>query len=141
MEKYESKIKVVKASSEAIFSALSDLSRVKDALPAQAASYLKDPQFSADEISFDVDKIGRIAVSIAEKTPASLVKYALKAAVPIKANIFMQIKDAPQPEAIGESRLKVTITADIPFMLKPLIGNKLQEAVDKIAEAISTRQF
>lgn len=137
MEKYESKIKVVKASTDALYSALSDLGRIKDALPAQAFDQVKDPQFSADECSFTIDKIGRVAISIAEKTPASLVKYALKAAMPVSANLFMQMKDAP--DASGESRLKVTMTADIPLMLRPLVGNKLQEVVDKIAEAISMR--
>lgn len=137
MEKYESKIKVVKASADALYSALSDLSRIKDALPAQASEVAKDAEFTADECSFTVDKIGRVAISIAEKTPASLVKYALKAAMPVSANLFMQIKDAPDDS--GESRLKVTMTADIPMMLRPLVGNKLQEVVDKIAEAVSTR--
>lgn len=137
MEKYESKIKVVKASATDLYSALSDLSRIKDALPAQASEVAKDAQFSADECSFTVDKIGRVAISIAEKTPASLVKYALKAAMPVSANLFMQIKNAP--DADGESRLKVTMMADIPMMLRPLVGSKLQEVVDKIAEAVSTR--
>lgn len=139
MEKYESKIKVVKAPAEALYSALADLSRVKDALPFQNSGLAKDAEVSADECAFTVDKVGRVAISIAEKTPSSLVKYVLKAAVPIGANIFMQIKEAPDTAA--ESRLKVTMTADIPLMLKPLVGSKLQEMVDKIAEAVSARQY
>ncbi len=139
MEKYESKIKVVKGSPESIFSTLSDLEKVKDALPAQDMA--KDIESTADECSFTVDKIGRVAISVVEKSPCSLIKYAMKAAMPLNVNLFVQIKNAPQPEAEGESRIKVTLTADIPFMLKPMIGGKLQEVVDKIAETMSIRQY
>lgn len=141
MEKYESKIKVVKASAETLYAALSDMNRIKDAVPAEASSLAKDAECSADECSFTLDKIGRLAISIAEKTPASLIKYAIKSAIPVNVFAFVQIKEAPQPDAQNESRIKVTLNADVPLMLKPLLGSKLQEAVDKIAEMIAKRQY
>lgn len=139
MEKYESKIKVVKGSTEAIYSTLSDMSRVGSALPPQAVA--KDIESTADECKFTIDKIGRVSICIDEKQPSSLVKYALKAAMPLGMNLFVQIKEAPQPTSEPESRIKITLTADIPFMLKPLIGSKLQQVVDQIAETVSKRRF
>lgn len=139
MEKYESKIKVVKGSPEAIFSTVSDLSRIKDSLPAQ--EMVKDVESTAEECTFTIDKIGRVSISVMEKTPCSLVKYALKASMPLGVNLFVQIKNAPEPATESESRIKVTLTADIPMMLKPLVGNKLQDLVDKIADTMSRRQY
>ncbi len=101
----------------------------------------KDIESTADECKFTIDKIGRVSICIDEKQPSSLVKYALKAAMPLGMNLFVQIKEAPQPTSEPESRIKITLTADIPFMLKPLIGSKLQQVVDQIAETVSKRQF
>lgn len=139
MEKYESKIKVVKGSPEAIFATITDMSRLKETIPAQ--DKVTDIESTADSCSFNVDKLGRVEISIDDKTPCSLVKYVLKAGMPVGASLFLQIKEAPQPTAEAESRIKVTLSADIPFMLKPLIGNKLQTVVDTIADTISRRQF
>lgn len=139
MEKYESKIKVVKGTPEAIFATLTDMLKVKDSLPANIG--VNDVEATADECSFRIDKIGRVGICIAEKTPCSMVKYTLKASMPLGINLFAQFKSAPEPTSEPESRLKLTITADIPFMLKPLIGGKLQTLVDNMAASISQRQF
>lgn len=141
MEKYESKIKVVKGSTEAIYAHLSDLSRVNGMIPAEVGDKLKDAQATADECSFTVDKLGRVAIAIAERQPCSLVKYVLKAAMPLGVNIFVQIKEAPQPTVEPESRIKVSLTADIPLMLRPLVGSKLQGVVDQVAETLSHKTF
>ena len=141
MEKYESKIKVVKASPEDIYAIMTDLSQVNGILPANVSNMIKDTQVSADECSFNIDKIGRVALMITERQPSSLVKYALSAAMSLGINVFLQIKEAPQPSAEPESRIKVSLTADIPFMLKPLIGGKLQEVVDRVAETIAVKSY
>lgn len=141
MEKYESKIKVVKASPEEIYAIMTDLSRVNGILPANISDKIKDTQVSADECSFDIDKIGRVALKIADRQPCSLVKYALSAAMSLGINLFLQIKEAPQSSSEPESRIKVSLTADIPFMLKPLVGGKLQDVVDRVAETIALRSY
>ncbi len=139
MEKYESKIKVVKGTPEAIYATLTDMLKVKDALPPNIG--VSDIEATADECSFRIDKIGRVGITIEEKTPCSMVKYALKASMPLGINLFAQFKSAPEPTAEPESRLKLTLTANIPMMLKPLVGGKLQTVVDNMAAAISQRQF
>lgn len=141
MEKYESKIKVVKASPEAIYALMTDLSQVNGILPSNISDKVKDTQVSADECSFAIDKIGRVALKIDERLPCSLVKYVLSAAMSLGINIFLQIKEAPQATSEPESRIKVSLTADIPFMLKPLIGGKLQEVVDRVAETIAMKTY
>ncbi len=141
MEKYESKIKVVKASPEDIYAIMTDLSQVNGILPSGLSDKIKDAQVSADECSFDIDKIGRVALKIADRQPCSLVKYALSAAMSLGINLFLQIKEAPQASSEPESRIKVSLTADIPFMLKPLIGGKLQEIVDRVAETVAMKSY
>ena len=61
--------------------------------------------------------------------------------MPFGVKLFVQLNNASEPATESESRIKVTLTADIPMMLKPLVGNKLQDLVDKIADTMSRRQY
>ena len=139
MEKYESSIKAVKASVEAVYALVSDLSRVGGALSPQ--EFAKDVESTADECSFTVDKLGRVGVRVEERMPCSQVKYALKAQMPLGVNLYIQIQEAPRQDEGPESRVKVTLTADIPMMLKPLVGSKLQDLVDRVADVVSRRVY
>lgn len=139
MEKYESSVKAVKGSAEAVYALVSDLSRVGSALPAQEIA--KDLEATADECAFTVEKLGRVGVRIEERKPCSQVKYALKAQMPLGVSLYIQIKEAPHQEDGPESRVKVTLTADIPLMLKPLVGSKLQDLVDRVADVVSRRVY
>lgn len=139
MEKYESSIKAVKGSAEDVYALVSDLSRVGGALSPQ--EFAKDVEATADECSFTVDKLGRVGVRVEERTPCSQVKYALKAQMPLGVNLYIQIKEAPRQDEGPESRVKVTLTADIPMMLKPLVGSKLQDLVDRVADVVSRRVY
>lgn len=134
MERYESAIKVVKASDATIFDRLTDLAAIGQSLPPQL---VKDWEATADECHFSVDKVGRVGVKIEEKQPFGLVKYGVTGQVPIGMSLFVQIK--PAPDDANESRIRLTLLADIPFMLKAMVGGKLQELVDKLADAFATR--
>ena len=134
MERYESAIKVVKASDATIFDRLTDLAAIGQALPPQV---VKDWEATADECHFTVDKVGRVGLKIEGKQPFALVKYTVTAQVPVGMSLFVQIK--PAPDDANESRIRLTITANIPFMLKAMVGGKLQELVDKLADAFATR--
>ena len=141
MDKYESKIKVVSGSPESIFTTITDLGSLQRILPAGFEDKIKDLQISENGCSFTVNNIGKVSISIGERTPHSLVKYVIEAAMSLTLNLFVQIKEAPGPTPAPESRVKVTLTGNIPFMLKPLVGNRLQEVVNRIAESIASRPF
>lgn len=141
MDLYESKIKVVKGSPEAIYSMLTDMARLNNILPEKFADKVKDLQISENGCSFTVDKLGRVTITLTNQQPFSLVKYTLQAAMALTFDIFIQIKEAPQPTDTPESRIKVSLKGSIPFMVKPLVGGHLQELVDRTAEAISTKSY
>ena len=59
--------------------------------------------------------------------------------MPIGMELHVQMK--PAPDCDGESRLKVTLSADIPMLLRPMIGSKLQEIAEKMADSMSRQTF
>ena len=52
-------------------------------------------------------------------------------------NLWIQVL----PVTATESKMKVTVKADIPFMLKGMVAGPFQDGVEKIADALSQIPF
>lgn len=73
MTKFESGVKVVPASQEAVYEKLSDLSnleKVKDRLPEDK---VKNLSFDAESMTIEVAPVGKITLQIVEKEPCKCV--------------------------------------------------------------------
>ena len=73
-----------------------------------------------------------IGVRISERTPYSRIVLSSDEATPIKFDIIFHLEQVD----FSSSLLQLEINAELNMMLKMMIGNKLQEAVDKITEQI-----
>ena len=72
MTKFESGVKVVPASQEAVYEKLSNLSnleKVKDRLPEDK---VKNLSFDAESMTIEVAPVGKITLQIVEKEPCKL---------------------------------------------------------------------
>ena len=56
---------------------------------------------------------------------------------PLAFNLWIQVL----PVSDTASKMKVTVQADIPFMLKGMVSGPLQDGVEKIADALSQIPF
>ena len=133
MTTYESEIKTISSSEEMVFGILSDLnnlSKLKD-IPV-ANEKIKDLQFDADSCSFGVEGMGRIGFRIIDREPFKTIKLESEQS-PVKVNIWVQLKQV----ADNETRMKLTLKAELPAMIKMMVGNKLQDGVNAIAELLS----
>ena len=128
--KYESNIKVVKNSAEAIYSRLADFTRLGVAIPQDK---IKNWTATPDSCHFTVDQIGDMGLRIADRQLNSLVKYTADGETRFNFNLWVQMKEA----APYDSRIKVTLKADINVMIKTMFGSKLQQFVDSLAESIA----
>ena len=52
---------------------------------------------------------------------------------PIQFNFWIQLVGVAE----YDTRMKLTLKADIPFMLKPMIGNKLDDGIERMADMIA----
>lgn len=132
MNKYESGIKQIPYRQQSVYDKLSNLENieaVKDRIPEDK---VKGLTFDRDSVSVDVPPVGSVTLRIVEREEPKCVKFeAVNSPVPF--NLWVQM--LPVTEAT--SKMKVTVKADIPVFLKPMIGNKLQDGVDKIAEVLA----
>lgn len=135
MTTIESTITKSPYSDEKIFSILSDLSnleRVKDRLPQDK---VKNMTFDKDSCSFEIAEapIGPISIRIIEREPNKTIKFGSDQS-PITFNLWVQLKSVGE----NDTRMKLTIKADINMMIKMIIEKPLKEGLDKMAEMLAS---
>jgi len=132
MTKFESSIKQVPYAQEAVYKNLSDLrnlEKVRDRVPEDK---LQDFSFDENQVSVRVDPVGKITLRICEREEPKCVKFE-SVESPMPFNLWIQVL----PVTETSSKMKVTVKADIPFMLKGMVSGPLQDAVEKIADALA----
>ena len=132
MTKFESSIKQISYPVENVYRNISDLSnleRVRDRIPEDK---LQDFQFDSDSVQVSVAPVGTIKLRIIEREENKCVKFETEQS-PLPFNLWIQVL----PVSETESKMKVTVKADIPFMLKGMVSGPLQDGVEKIADALS----
>ena len=136
MSKFESSVKQIPYPVENVYRNISDLSnleRVRDRIPEDK---LQEFQFDSDSVQVSVAPVGTIKLRIIEREENKCVKFETEQS-PIPFNLWIQVR----PVNETESKMKVTVKADIPFMLKGMVGGPLQEGVEKIADALAQIPF
>ena len=132
MTKFESNVKQIPYPVEDVYRNISDLSnleRVRDRVPEDK---LNSFSFDSDSVSVNVAPVGDLKLQIIEREENKCVKFE-SVQSPLPFNLWIQVL----PVSETESKMKVTVQADIPFMLKGMVAGPLQDGVDKIAEALS----
>lgn len=136
MTKFESSVKQIPYPVEDVYRNISDLSnleRVRDRVPQDK---LQDFQFDSDSVQVSVSPVGTIKLRICEREENKCVKFETEQS-PMPFNLWIQVL----PITASESKMKVTVKADIPFMLKGMVSGPLQDGVEKIADALSQIPF
>ncbi|MBR6189239.1 MAG: SRPBCC family protein [Prevotella sp.] len=132
MTSFESKVKVVPYPQEAVYRNISDLSnleRIRDRIPGDK---IQDFSFDTDNVTINVPPVGTVSMRIVEREEPKCVKFeAVQSPMPF--NLWIQML----PIDANTSKMKVTVKADIPFMLKGLVSGPLQDGVDKVADALA----
>lgn len=112
-----------------MLSDLNNINKVKDRIPADK---VKDLAFDSDSVSVNVPPVGNISLKIIEREEPKCIKFeAVNSPVPF--NLWIQLL----PVTETSCKMRVTVKADIPMLLKPMIGGKLGDGVDKIADTLA----
>lgn len=129
MTEFVSEIKTIPYNEDRVYAMLSDLSnleRVKDRIPQDK---IKDFEFDSDSCSFAVDPVGKITFQIVEREPNKTIKFTTTNS-PVPLFLWIQLKQVEE----ADTRLKMTIRADLNPFIKPMVSKPLQDALDKISQ-------
>ena len=80
--------------------------------------------------------IGKLTLQIIEREENKCVKFQA-ADAPIDANLWIQVL----PVSAGGSKMRVTLKAELNMMMKMMIGSKLEQGVDKMADMLATLPY
>lgn len=133
MTQFESNIKTIPASIEAIFNTISDLKnleKIKDKLPVDK---IQDFSCDTDSCSFSISPIGMLGLRIIERDPYKTIKFETeKSPVPL----FLWLQLVPVSEQ--ETKIKVTCQAELNMLIKGMVSKPLQEGIEKLADMLTT---
>lgn len=136
MATYKSSAHIINQPIETTFDSISNLSRLQgflDQLPQDQLAQIGEVRFTDDAIIIKAAAVGEITLRIIERIAPSRVKLAAVGA-PVKMETAINL-DAQTPDTTS---LQCELDVDIPMMLKPMIGPKMQEAADRMADLIVT---
>ena len=134
---YESSVKFVPYSQERVYNKLSNLNNLEsvrerlDSVKDKLEGKLEDMSFDRDSLTVKVQGIN-LTLRIIEREPMKCIKFEGDKS-PIPLNLWIQML----PVSEGESKLKVTIRAEVNMFMKAMVSKPLSEGVEKIADMLS----
>lgn len=132
MAKFESSVRQIPFSQEDVYRKISDLRNLESIRDRIPEDQIQNFSFDADSVSAEAPMMGKISVQIVDREEPKCVKFGSQQS-PMPFNVWVQVL----PVEEQTSKLKVTVDADIPFMLKGMVSGPLQQGVEKIAEVLA----
>ena len=140
--RYVSDIKIVNKNQEVIFNYLSNfenlskyldeglLSKISEQVPQIQIS---DFESDADSCRFQVSGMGQAEIRIVEREPFKTIKINSTGSMPVSIALWVQLL----PVTDTETKLRLTLDADMNMMLKMFVGKKLEEGVNRLADLLA----
>ncbi|MBR2493138.1 MAG: SRPBCC family protein [Paludibacteraceae bacterium] len=138
MDTFESKIVHINSNAKSIFEKLSNLENLRPILANIPQDKIKaeDIHLTADTCSFNVENMGEVGVKIMEREEYKCIKFASDKS-PVEFNIWIQLVE----KAPYDTKAKITFKADLPFMIKMFIKDKLANGLDQVADLLTKIQY
>lgn len=140
MADYTSSIKHIATSRSEVYSILSDLNslrNVSDALKAHPeANKIEIEVIDADRCAFVLPMAGKLYLRIVEREPEKSIKLEAEQS-PIPLTLWIQLVE----DEVMHTHLRLTLRTELNFMMKQMIGNKLQDGVERLADMMAALPY
>ncbi|MBR4793991.1 MAG: SRPBCC family protein [Bacteroidaceae bacterium] len=141
MKRIESSVKQIPYSQESVYNKVSDLSNLKylvDRIPEDQKNQFKaeNLECTPDRVGCTVSPVGQIEIGVVARDPLKCVKLETLRS-PINLTIWIQIVST------GDSscKIKLTVDADLNVFMAKMVEKPLTEAVEKLADLLSTLPY
>lgn len=131
-----SNVKKIEHTDSDVFRVLSDLSHLERMKNNIAHEKIEEFSCTKDSCSFKVSPIGDVRFVVVERKPNSLVKLKSEE---LPFDVFCWIQLVNKGET--DTRMRITVRAEAPVFMKPMLNKPLQEAIDKIANLLETLPY
>lgn len=140
--RYVSDIKIVNKNQEIIFNYLSNFENLSKYLNEGLLSKISEqvPQIQISDFESDVDScrfqvsgMGQAEIRIVERDPYKSIKINSTGSMPVSIVLWVQLL----PVSANETKLRLTLDADMNMMLKMFVGKKLEEGINRLADLLA----
>ena len=127
-----SEIKTIPCSNGIVYETLSDLNNLEKLKNRIPSDKIEDFTFDSDSCSFSVQPVGKVRFSIVNREPPKTIKLIADQS-PMEVSMWIQLKETSEQE----TKMKLTVKADLNPFLKPMLSKPLQEGIDQIADILA----
>lgn len=150
LSKFESEVKIIPQAQSILYSRFADLNNfagIKEAMSNPDVQQRLSEQVPADKLdevkkyaeglSFETDAIhissplGQITLRVVERDEPKCIKFASEGS-PVQLYVWIQLL----PHGDYESKLRVTVGAEVNFFMKGMVAKPLQQAADGLANML-----
>ncbi len=130
--KYESKIGQIPYNDQLVYSVLSNLENLQRFMDAIPQDKVKELEITPDAIRMKIDGLAqKFTIRIVEKEEYKTIKFGVDN-LPMDVNMWIQLKQVAEQD----TRIKLTIKADIPMMFRMMFEKKLQQGLDQAVDML-----
>lgn len=136
MTEFVSDVKTIPFSDEMVFRVLSDLSKLellKDKLPEDKVT---DFWCDANSCSFSVAPVGKVTFVVIDREPNKTIKLKSQG-LPFEVQAWIQLVSKSE----NDTRMKLTLRADLNPFIKPMVKTPLKDGVDKVSDVIASLAY
>ena len=134
--KFESSIKMIPYPQENVYRNISDLTNLEKVQDRVPEDKINDFKYDEDTVSLNVAPVGELKLRICEREEPKCVKFETVQS-PVPFNVWIQVLPVDEQN----SKMKVTVKAELNPFIKSMVEKPLQEAVEKIADALAQVQY
>jgi len=159
MTEYKSEVKKIYAPIERVYERLADLNnlaviqqgldnpeamrriqeqagdKVKPEQLEQIVEKLRSLRFDTDSVTGDTP-MGPATLRIIEREPDKTINFAAEG-MPVAANMWIQLLPASE----SECAMRLTVKADLNFFIRQMVGKKLEQGVDGLAQMLASLPY
>jgi carbon monoxide dehydrogenase subunit G len=144
--KYFSDVKIVNNNQEIIYNYLSNFENlskyVNEGLLSKMSEQIPQIQISnfesdADSCRFQISGMGQSEIKIIERDPHKTIKINSSGGIPVGITFWIQLL----PVSAYETKLRLTLDADMSMMIKMMVNKKLEEGINKLADMLAALPY
>lgn len=144
--KYVSDIKIISNNQETIYNYLSNFENlskyVNEGLLVKMTEQIPQIQISnfvsdADSCRFQISGMGLAEIRIVDREPHKTIKISSSGSMPVNIVFWIQLL----PVSAYETKLRLTLDADMSMMIKMLVNKKLEEGINRLADMLAALPY
>jgi len=146
LSKYTSNVKVINHNEQVVFNYLSNFRNLSSYLNSgliekitEKIPQIKITDFSSDQDSckFNITGLGVAEIKIVNREPFKTIKVESSEGLPLSFIFWIQLMPADN----FQTKMRLTLHAEMSMMIKMMAGSKLEEGIDKLADTLSALPY